>query len=764
MMLCFTPMVWAQAFTVSDIRIEGLQRVDLGNVFRAFTIEIGEPVDEYRLAAATRELFATGYFNDIQLAREGDVLIVKVQERPAISKIEIEGNQVLKDEDLLEGLKQLGLNEGEVFQRVTLERIKLEMVRIYAAQGRYGAQVNAEVENLPENRVGILINVKEGDTASIQHINIVGNQVFTGEALKELFSLKTPGFWSFFTTDDRYSREKLGGDLERLRSYYLDRGYINFDIESTQVSISPGRQDVYITVNVNEGALFTVGDYDVTGDMVVAHEELLSLVTLEPGAIFSRQDMVRSADQLSKRLGDAGYLFANINPIPQIDEALKTVSIKFFISPGRRAYIRRVDFNGNTKTADEVLRREMRQMEAAVASTVDIEASKDRLERLRYFSSVNVETKAVPGADDQIDLEYSVEEQMSGNLSASIGFSQSSGLILAASVSQDNFLGTGKHVSFGINNSDTNTEYRFSFTDPYYTVDGVSRGFNLFFRQQNFDDDDVSDYSTDAFGGGVNFGYPIDEFQRLNFGLGYENLQVNADLTEDSELPDEIKSFINDEGDQYDQLALTGSWSDNHLNKGLLATDGYSQSISLEVAAPGSSLSYFKLRYRGQRYFPLTEVWILKLGTQLGYGDSFGDTSELPFFKNFFSGGFGSVRGFKNNTLGPKADNADKDPLGGDMLVQGSAELIFPMPFVEDQSNLRSLLFLDAGNVYDSSCLSTNLNCQSGIDLAELRLSAGIGLSWLTFVGPLSFSLAKPINEGEFDESEVFQFALGRTF
>ncbi len=761
---------FAQTFSVSDIRVDGLQRVELGTVLRAFPVKVGDSVDQYRLASASRELFATGLFNDIRLLRDGSLLIVDVEERPALSRIDIKGNKVIETPALQDGLKSLGLTEGEVFQRATLERIRLELLRLYAAQGRYGAHVEAKVEPLAENRVGLTIAIKEGDTATIRHINVVGNRAFSNADLTGLFELQLTGFWDWFSDADRYSREKLSGDLERLRSYYLDRGYINFRVESTQVSISPDRRDVYITINVAEGDRYRFGSFELVGDLILPVERLQSQVTVEPGAFFSRRDMVRSADQITRELGGEGYLRANVNPVPQVDEATKTVNIRFFVNPERRVYVRRINFKGNTRTADNVLRREMRQMEAGWASTDKIETSKSRLERLGFFSSVNVETRPVVGADDQIDLEYSVQEQLSGNLSASIGFSQNSGMILAASVSQNNFLGSGNFVSFSINNSATNTEYAFSYTNPYYTVDGVSRGFRLFFREQDFDEDDVSSFSIDTYGGAVNFGYPIDEYQRLRFELALENQSLQVGDT----VPTEIFDFIATEGDEYNLGLLELSWTDNHLNKGLLATAGYSQSLSLEVALPGSDLSYYKLRYRGQRYFPITDTWLLSLKSSLGYGDSFGDTSELPFFKNFYAGGFSSVRGFKNNSLGPRsftvgasgstAPDTDPDPLGGNILLAGSVEFIFPFPFVEDSGKLRSLLFFDAGSVFASSCLASNISCVDGVDPSRVSASVGVGVSWYTFIGPLSFSFAKPVREQLSDETEMFQFALGRSF
>ncbi|MEH6626301.1 MAG: outer membrane protein assembly factor BamA [Motiliproteus sp.] len=758
--LLFPVALWADSFTVSDIRVDGLQRLDLGTVFRALPVDVGDQVDEFRLADASRKLFATGYFNDVRLLRDGGTLIIRVKERPSLSKITIKGNKVLETEPLLEGLKGLGLQEGEVFQRATLERIRLELARLYAAQGRYGAWIDASVEELPENRVGLTIDVKEGEAATIQHINIVGNEVYTDKELTLEFELSKPGLVPFFSSDGKYAREKLSGDLERLRTFYLNRGFINFNIESTQVSLTSDRKHVYVTINVSEGELYYFGGFEFAGNLAVDEDELRELVSFEEGEVFSRKAMVDTSEKISNRLGAEGYVQANVNPNPVVDDKNNRIDIKFFVDPGRRMYVRRVNFRGNTTSADEVLRREMRQMEAGYANTKHIEQSKSRLERLGYFTSVNVETTPVPGTDDQIDLEYSVVEQLSGNLSASVGFSQSAGLLLALRVAQDNFLGTGKHVSFGINNSETDTEYSFSFTDPYYTVDGVSRGFSLFFRQEDRDEDDVSNYSTDAFGGSINFGYPIDEFQRLRFSVGYENI----DVTLGPDVPDEITSFIAAEGDNYNVFKFTLGWTENKLNKGILATEGYSQAVTLETGVPGGDLTYYTLKYRGERYFPIAGGWIANFRTELGYGDSYGDTSELPFLKHFFSGGFSSVRGFKNNTLGPRANNVDEDPLGGNVLVEGSAELIFPFPFIEDRSKLRSLFFLDVGSVFDTSCLSSNPNCSSGIDIADLRASVGIGVSWITFVGPLSFSIASPVVEKTGDETETFQFALGQTF
>lgn len=763
LLLCLPLMAAADSFVVSDIRFDGLQRMDLARVLRAFPIKEGDSVDEFALAQASKSLFGTGFFNDIELARDNGLLIVTLKERPAISKITLDGNKELETEALMGGLKSLGLSEGEVFQRAALERIRLELLRMYAAQGRYGAQIDTELEDLPDNRLGINITIKEGRAAAIQHINVVGNEVYDDEILTDLFSLKLPSFWSF--SEPRYSREKLSGDLERLRSHYLDSGYINFNVTSTQVSLTPDRKHVYITINISEGDRYSFGGFNLVGRLEVPEAELREQVDIVEGETFSRRLMVRSSDQLIRRLGDEGFLLANVNPVPEVDEENKTVSVRFYVDPGNRMYVRRINFIGNTGTADEVLRREMRQMEAGQASTGLMERSKQRLERLGYFKEVNLQTSTVPGTSDQIDLEYSVVEQMSGSLAASLGFSQSSGLILSANVSQNNFLGTGKFVSFNISRSDTTNEVSFNYDDPYYTLDGVSRGFSVYFREQNFDEDDLSDYNIDSVGGTVSFGYPIDEHQRISFSLGLEQLNVKLGL----DVPKDIQAFMDaQDDDSFIQAPLIASWSSNHLNKGLLATDGYKQNLSFELSGPGSDLSYYKLRYSAQRYMPISDDWIFSLKTRLGYGDGVGDTVKLPFFKSFHAGGFNSVRGFKNNSLGPQDSRTLSttvlDPLGGNVLISGSAEIIFPFPFVKDSSSLRSLFFFDAGSVFDTNCLTSSPECDIAVKPDSLSASVGVGLSWITFVGPMSFALSKAVQQQDSDETETFQFSLGRTF
>ena len=765
--LCFVALllvsnpvsVLAEQFTVSDIRVDGLRRVSAGTVFSEFPISVGEAVTAERLADASKTLFKTGLFTDIQLARENDDLVVTVIERPAISKINIVGNKDIAEEDLREGLKSAGMAEGKVFKRVTLERLELEILRSYVAQGRYSASVEAEVVDLPRNRVTINLNIDEGEVASILHINIVGNHAFSDQEISDLMELKMPGMWSMFTSDDKYSKEKLGGDLERIRSFYLDNGYIKFTIESTQVSISPYKEDVFVTINIFEGPQFTVRDFELKGELILEKEILEELVLVKPGDIFSREKLTLTSDYISRALGSEGYTYANVNAIPETHDD-NTASLIFFVDPGKRNYVRRINFIGNVNTRDEVLRQEMIQMEGASASTDLIEASKTRLERLGFFSTVNVETPSVPGVSDQIDVNYRVEEQSSGNLSASLGYSQGSGFTLGLSVSESNFFGSGKQVSFGINTNEAVKSANFTYLDPYYTVDGVSRGFSVFARKTDYDEDDLSNYVLDSTGASVTFGYPISNIARLNFGFGF----TNTALTIETNPALEISRFLEDNGSRFNAYSFTGSWNRSTLNRGRFPTKGWRQSLSLEVTAPFSDLSYYKTNYRSNFYYPLSKEhdFVFRVRNDFAWGDGYGDTEALPFYVHYFAGGINSVRGYENNSLGrlttPHPNNVSSaDPFGGNILFENSFELIFPLPFVKDQRSMRMAYFLDGGNVFDSSR-------RYGFDLNEVRWSTGLSLQWITFIGPLGFSLGKAINDVPGDETEFFQFSLGQPF
>jgi outer membrane protein insertion porin family len=747
----------SDSFTISDIRVDGLKRVSAGTIFSDFPVSAGETINSERLVSATKSLFATGLFTDIQLYKEGSDLVIRVEERPSITKIDISGNKDISEDDLREGLKKAGLSEGNVFKRVTLERLELEILRSYVAQGRYSASVNAEVIELPQNRVGIKLSIDEGEVASILHINIVGNHDFSDDKLINLMELRMPSFWSVFTSDDKYSKEKLSGDLERIRSFYLDSGYIKFAIESTQVSISPYKEDVFITINISEGPQFTVKDFDLKGELILDKEVLEKLVMIKPGDVFSRNKITLTSDLISRALGSEGYTYANVNAIPETHDD-NTASVTFFVDPGKRNYVRRINFRGNTNTRDEVLRQEMLQMEAASASTNLIEASKSRLERLGFFGNVTVDTPSVPGTSDQIDVNYSVEEQSSGNLSASLGFSQGSGFSLGLSVSENNFFGSGKRVSFGVNTTSSVKSANFSYLDPYFTVDGVSRGFSVFARKTDFDQDDLSDYVIDETGASVTFGYPINHISRLQFTLGYTNTQV----TVGNEVAYDIERFTEIYGDDFNTFFVSPSWSRSTLNKGQFPTKGWGQSLSLEVAAPFSDLSFYKLNYRSNSYFPIDDdhKYVFRIRNEWSWGDGYGDTKQLPFYEHYFAGGIGSLRGFERNSLGLQTQARPgnlSDPYGGNLLFENSAELIFPLPFIEDQRSLRLSYFVDSGNVF---------NTFSGFDFdpRELRFSTGVSLQWITFIGPLGFSFGKAINDVQKDDTQFFQFSLGQPF
>ena len=773
-MAFFANAAMADSFVIKDIRVEGLQRISAGAVFNVLPLQVGDEVNENILARSARILFKTGNFQDISLARDGDILVVQVSERPSIASIELDGNKSIETENLMQGLSQAGLSEGSVFQRVTLDRLKVELERQYIAQGRYGARVEPEVKPLPRNRVAINIKIKEGDVATISKVDIVGNTVFTDEELVENFELKESHMFSFFKGDDKYSREKLSGDLEKLSSFYQDRGYVNFRVESTQVSVTPDKSEVYITANISEGERFTVNEVKLTGDLKVPEADLRRLILLRSGQTFSRSLVTTSNELISKRLGNEGYTFANVNGVPSLSPAGdNTVDVTFYVDAGTRVYVRRINFFGNTKTRDEVLRREMRQMEGSWASGQLIENSKVRLERLGFFKGVTVETPRVPGEDDQVDVTYSVEEQPSGSIGASVGYQQGTGFVFGANLSQTNFLGTGNRVTIAANRSDIRDSISFSFLDPYYTIDGVSRGYSLFYQKTDIGEDDViSNWASDRLGGNLTFGYPTSDISRLSFGIGFESVTVYASRRSPLQVWELVGYDLYDANingvftlsEDFLNFPLTGSWSISTLNRGVFATRGSSHTVSLQITSPGSDLEYFKSSLQSQKYFPITQDWVLRLRSELGYLDAYGDDDKPPFYEHYYAGGFGSIRGYEDRSLGPREiqsayDFGDPRAIGGNFLAEASAEFIFPMPFVKDSRSFRTMFFVDAGNVFD-----THRKDEDGFELSEMRMSAGIALSWITGIGPLSFSLSKAINDKPGDDVQSFQFSLGQPF
>ena len=798
-----TGAAFAESFTISDIRVTGLQRVSAGSVFGALPLNVGDKVDDQSLVDATRTLFKTGFFQDIQLGRDGSVLVVTVVERPSISIIKIEGNKAIQTEDLLKGMEKAGLSEGEIFQRATLEGVRNELLRQYVSQGRYSAEIQTEALPQPRNRVAIKITILEGAVAAITQINVVGNTIFPEEDLDALFELKTTNWLSFFKNDDKYSREKLSGDLERLRSYYLDRGYINMDITSTQVSITPDKGSVYITVNIDEGAKYTVSEVKLSGDIKVPEEEIRALLLVQPGQVFSRKIMTTTSELITRRLGNDGYTFANVTGVPQPDEENNTVVVSFVVDPRKRAYVNRISFRGNTKTEDEVLRREMRQMEGGWASTYQIDQSKLRLERLGFFKEVTVETPQVPGSDDLVDVNYSVEEQPSGSITASVGFAQDAGLILGGAITQNNFLGTGNRVSFGLSKSEYQSSYNLGFVDPYWTMDGVSLGYNVFYNKTDYDDADfdVTTYSVDTLGAGMSIGYPISETSSLNYGLVVSQDSLNSGTYTVPAILDFMEQNGGDASSaDFTNVKASIGWGESTLNRGILPNRGYSQSLSLQATVPAASdLEFYKLDYRAQYFTPTSKETALRFHSELGYGDGFGDTDGLPFYENYFAGGINSVRGFRNGSLGPQAiaslgfplapgginnpindpftppnfgcnfatgvctdPDQDTQPFGGNVLVTGGVDFLFPLPFIKDQSSLRTTWFVDVGNVFSTNC-DYQVDCNS-VDFGDMAVSTGVGLTWITAMGPLGFALATPLKEPDNSETQFFQFTLGQTF
>jgi outer membrane protein insertion porin family len=753
-------------FVISDIRVEGLQRVSAGTVFGAVPYSVGDNVGAEEIRTIARSLFQTETFDDVQIGRDGNVLVIVVKERPTIDSIEFEGNKAIKTEALIEGLQGSGLSEGQIFKKVTLDQIASDLERQYVSQGRYDANIETTIEDLPRNRVAIKVDVYEGNVSGIRHINIVGNTVFDDESLIDLLELKLPGWLSFYTKDDQYSREKLQSDIEVLESYYLDRGYLTFRVDSTQVSIAPNMEDVYITINVIEGDQFKISAVEVAGELRdIPEENIRAMLLTREGQIFSRQYMTFSEERIESALGNAGYTFASATGEPVANDDGETVTVKYFIDAGKRAYVRRLSFQGNTVTQDHVLRREMRQMEGGWASTAMIEGSKIRLQRLGFFKDVSVETPAVPGTDDQIDVNYTVEEQPSGSISATLGYAQRMGLILGLGYQESNVFGTGNSINIGINRSDYQQSLNVSFFDPYYTVDGVSRGYAAFFRKSDYEERNIASFSTDSYGINVSFGYPISEISRIGLTVGIERTEIKEGV-----IPaQEISEFLDEEGNEFDLVSLTASYSMSALNRGLLPSGGRSQSLSFEMTVPGSELEYYRLNYTGQVFYPLFNPFVLRLRANLGYGEAYGGTENFPFYKHFFGGGMGSVRGYESNSLGPRSTPSpqdqynDPDPIGGNVLVELSAEVLFPLPFIEDQSQLKSVLFFDAGNVFNTNCPDVSVYCLD-LDNGELRYSAGIAVTWITGFAPISFALAFPLNDKQGDESESFQFELGKTF
>lgn len=751
-----SPVKAEDSFIVEEIKVNGLQRIAAGTVYNYLPVTVGQRFYLNQIPPTMNGLFKTGFFKDINLVREGNILVVNVIERPSIARIIFKGNIDLSDEVLEEALTKIGLSEGKVFNRQVLEQVEKELRRQYFSHGKYGLRLETEIANLTRNRVGIKVDISEGSVATIKKINVVGNSQFTSDILLKEFQLTTSNWLSFYTKDDQYSKQKLAADLERLSSYYLDRGYINFKVDSTQVAITPDKKAIYITVNVNEGDLFTLDKVRLTGNLVVEPEELIRLVQVGPEEVFSRKGATETSKLISDRLGEEGYVFANVNMIPEIDNEHKTIDMTFFVDPGKKVYVRHVNIAGNTSSRDEVLRREMRQMESAIASTTKIERSKVRLQQLGFFEQVTVETPPVVGAADEIDVNYKVVEKASGNLMAGFGFSQTQGLVLNASVSQNNVLGSGKRLDLNFNNSDVTTVYSFGFYNPYFTDDGISLGYNLGWRETNSRNANTAFFSMDSANASMNFGVPINETDRLQFNLDIKQQKLKgytpwSETCTNCAIGTEIHDNLGNE-DSFTTFGGAIGWSHNTLNSAIFPTSGRQQRLSGSFTIPGSDLTFFKLGYKHQEYIPIAKDLTFRLRGEIGYGDGYGDTERLPFFHNFYAGGVQTIRGFNDNTVGPRTKGNNR-PWGGSSKVLGNAELLFPVPFFEDNQSMRLGAFLDAGMVSDG-----------GFDTQYMRFSFGLSGTWLSPFGAITVSAAMPMNTDENDDEQRFQFSMGSNF
>ncbi|MFN3751542.1 MAG: outer membrane protein assembly factor BamA [Thiobacillus sp.] len=748
--LALQPAYAEESFVVRDIRVEGIQRTEAGTVFSYLPVKVGDRMTDEKTAAAIKALYATGFFKDVRLEARDGVLIVTVEERPSIAKITLKGIKEFSEDDLKNGLKQTGLAEGRVLDRAMVDKAEQELRRQYFNRGKYAVDIKTTLTPLERNRVAVQFDVVEGDSAKIQRINIVGNQAFKEKELLGQFTSTTPGWLTWYTKNDQYSQARLAGDIEALRSFYLNRGYLEFNVDSTQVSISPDKQGIYITVNITEGPQYRVSDVKLAGQMLVPEAELQKLITIKPGEVFVRDRLTETTKKIGERLGNDGYAFANVNAVPELDKDKNTVAFTLFVDPGRRVYVNRVNIAGNTKTRDEVVRREIRQMEGAYYDAAKINRSRERISRLDFFNEVNIETPAVTGTTDQVDVNVSVAEKSTGNIMLGAGFSSSEGLVLSTSVSQANIFGTGNRLSAQINSGSVNTVYALSFTNPYYTIDGISLGYDVYRRDVDSSSlNNTGYFENSTLGLGVRFGLPINERDFISLGASYEQNSVKVNDTS----PSQWRNFVTTYGNDNDTLRLDGSWARDSRDSFLFPTRGLLQRVAAEIGTPVGSLQYYKLSLQHQQYFPLGRDFTFMLNGELGFGDGLSG-KPLPFFKNFYAGGVSSVRGFESGTLGPK-DPTSGDALGGNKRVVANAELFFPVPGLKDDKAFRMSAFLDAGASFGTS---------ETFDIGSLRYAAGVSLLWVSPLGPLKFSLAQPLVEKTGDKTEVFQFSLGSVF
>ena len=786
------------AFTVSDIRIDGLQRISAGTVFTYLPIERGDTIDQSRASEAIHALYKTGFFEDVRLDRQGNILVVTVTERPAINKLTLEGNKDIKTPDLQKGLNDIGLAEGNTFDRLSLDRVTQELTRQYNNRGKYNVEITPAVARLDRNRVDVVIHIKEGKPAKIRHVNLIGNEQFKQKDITNSWESKESNWLSFYRRDDQYSREKLSGDLEKLNEYYLDRGYVDFSVDNTQVAISPDKKDMFITAGLTEGEKYTVSDVKITGDTVLPKENLQKMVLVKPGQTFSRRLLELTSDSITATLANIGYAFAQVNAIPEIDRDKRTVGINLQVVPGPRVNVRRVVFKGNTRTADEVLRREMRQFEGSWYSQAAIDRSKIRLQRLGYFETVDVENVPVAGTSDQVDVVYSVKETTSGSFIFGLGFSQLAGLTTSVQLSQNNFLGSGNRVSAEVQRNAYLKRFTFSFLNPYFTDEGMSLGYNLAYSTFDNSNFNTASYSTKNASAQVVLGLPITESDTVTALFGIDSNQIN---TFPGSTPPSIIDYIDALNTRTFHAWRTElAWASDTRNDYFTPSRGTYQRVSAEITLPGSTVEYYKLNYQFSKFWPLSRALVLNTRAEIGYGDSYGSpvsrnicftppttptaanptpppppppsnpcspgspdflrtvtADGLPFFQNFYAGGTRSVRGFRDNTLGPRegfsATSTFSQPLGGAVKTTGSVEMFFPT--LINSPAARVSAFVDFGNVYHN---------RHDFSASTIRYSAGVAVLWRAPVGPISISYAFPLRQQPGDEIERLQFSFGGAF
>ena len=749
--LFLTFQSWAlEPFVVTDIRVEGVQKIEPGTVFNYLPIKVGDRVDDKIVRESIQILFATGFFNDVELKRDGQVLVVVVTERPSIASIEYSGNKDVRDEAIDETLTSTGFTDGQIFNQPLLERLVQTIRERYFSKGRYSATVVPTVTPLERNRVAIKLQIDEGRIAKIRKLRIIGNESFEDGDLLDLLELGEASWWGFLSSESKYSKEKLNASLEAIRSFYLDRGYMTFEIVSTDVTISQNKQDIFLTINIVEGSLYRIGRVDLEDTKKILEDGLFEQVRPQPGTPFSRQTVIEARTGLEDSLANIGFAFANVNAIPDIDEKNKTVSFSFVVDPGPKVYVRRINIRGNTSTRDEVVRREMRQLEGSEYSAADIRRSKERIQRLGFFDDVNIDVPAVPGTVDQVDVNVTVSERATGSFLFGVGYSGSDGLILQAEVNRENLFGSGRQIKFKIDHSDINKVYDIAYTNPYFTPDGISLGFFAELEDIDTEKTTSADYISDTVSVGARSKIPVSEHNAFHLRAAYEQIELEA--TEST--PTEYSSFI-DRFPETDNYTLTAGVTRDTRDSIFFPAKGYLRRASVEFTFPGSDLEYYKLTLRGRWYRSVTDNLVISLKGNIGYGDGYGGTGELPFFKNYYAGGPGTVRGFDSRSLGPRSTGLAGDALGGTKRVVASTEVFFPVPGMKDSKDQRVSLFLDAGQVFGSG---------ESVHLEELRYGAGIGFHWFSPVGPLSLSYAMPFNDETGDDLQKLQFTLGALF